>query len=267
MEIHLEKSEIIFFSFAVILVLSLAFLWSALAVDTSKPWHPLSQIQIDQNLNLGDYNLSANQINADQIYEGGQTLSQKYLSKSGGTISGNLNVGNLTVNGYTVTKYLKVTGDGGNEYYMHTWVTDWPETDWLNPNDNHTYIYVKFNPNKNWGEIGTWNSTDPNAKPPLTIFGNPVRINGGNVYYDCEWKTKTDSDTDCDDGETHTLTIECPNGKIPISGGWRTSGWYVEIKRSSPDLQNPNKWIFKIYQKNNDQGKCSATVYALCCKT
>jgi|GEM_PF-4610403 len=131
MEIHLEKSEIIFFSLATLLVLSLAFLWSALAVDTSKPWHPLSQIQIDQDLDLGSHSLIA----------------------------------------YS----LKVTG--GKNYYMKTEVGDWPETMWLNPNDTHTYIYVKFNPYYNWGEIGTYNSTN-RAKLPLNIFGNPVRIRG-----------------------------------------------------------------------------------------
>jgi|GEM_PF-4255337 len=147
MEIRLTRQEIIFFSLSAILVLSLALLWSALAVDTSKPWHPLSQIEIDQDLDLGSHNLKAN---------------------------------NLAVNGYTVTKYLKVTGDGGNKYYMHTWVGDWPETQWKNPNDNDTYLYAKFDPNLNAGIIGTWNISARASTTPLNIIGNPVKI-GGNL--------------------------------------------------------------------------------------
>ncbi len=126
-QIHLEKSEIIFFSLATLLVLSLAFLWSALAVDTSKPWHPLSQIQIDQNLDLGDYNLSANQINASKFWQNGEELalkswvSENYLKKSGGTVSGDLNVnGNLSVSGDIISE-KRVFGHWGYPAIVGIW--------------------------------------------------------------------------------------------------------------------------------------------------
>ncbi|MEM5798418.1 MAG: hypothetical protein QXP39_00010 [Candidatus Aenigmatarchaeota archaeon] len=293
MHLQIERSELAALVVACTIVVMLYCIYSALSSGTTpvNPGHPLSQVWIDENLNMSGKNITnVGTITSSQYCIGASCINtwSDFLPRSGSLPM----TGNLNMSGKNITNAGTITS---SQYCIGaSCITTWPSgvTDvWVNTTGDTMTGNLNMSGNNitnvgtitsskyciGAGCINTWSDFLPrNGSLPMTgnlnmSDNNIVDVNtiylknitvlnpdgsiaGGGIYYNCSWISAINKNCTGYCG----INASCPSGKTPIAGGcWIAGDGYLHAS-----FIVSNSWRCALREGKD---ATNLTAYAHCC--